>query len=43
MRTPKELGAAIKHALDDEMPSILNVLIDPGARGKPQNCARLTQ
>jgi len=43
VRTPEELGAAIKQALDDEMPSIINVLIDPGARGKPQKFAWLTQ
>jgi len=43
VRTPEELGAAIKQALDDDMPSIVNVLIDPDARGKPQKFAWLTQ
>jgi len=43
VRTPEEFGASLKQALDDEMPSIINVLIDPGARGKPQKFAWLTQ
>jgi 2-hydroxyacyl-CoA lyase 1 len=43
VRTPEELGTSLKQALDDEMPSIINVLIDPGARGKPQKFAWLTQ
>ena len=42
-RTPDELGSALKQALDDDMPSIVNVLIDPGARGKPQKFAWLTK
>jgi 2-hydroxyacyl-CoA lyase 1 len=43
VRTPEELTAALKQALDDEMPSIINVLIDPQARAKPQKFAWLTQ
>ena len=43
VRTPAELQASLKQALDDPMPSIINVLIDPGARGKPQKFAWLTQ
>ncbi|MBW2231087.1 MAG: oxalyl-CoA decarboxylase [Deltaproteobacteria bacterium] len=43
VRTPGELSSALKQALDDEMPSIVNVLIDPHARGKPQKFAWLTQ
>ena len=43
VRTPEEFSAAFKQALDDEMPSIINVLIDPGARAKPQKFAWLTQ
>ena len=43
VRTPSEFGAALKQALDDDMPSIINVFIDPGARGKPQKFAWLTQ
>lgn len=42
VRTPDELSSALKSALDDEMPSIVNVLIDPAARGKPQKFAWLT-
>jgi len=43
VRTPDELTSALKQALDDTMPSIVNVLIDPHARGKPQKFAWLTQ
>jgi thiamine pyrophosphate-dependent acetolactate synthase large subunit-like protein len=43
VRTPDELSSALKRALDDDMPSIVNVLIDPHARGKPQKFAWLTQ
>ena len=43
VRTPAELSAALKQALDDDMPSIVNVLIDPHARGKPQKFAWLTK
>ncbi len=43
VRTPEEFSAAFKQALDDEMPSIINVLIDPSARAKPQKFAWLTQ
>lgn len=43
VRTPSELSSAFKQALDDDMPSIVNVLIDPNARGKPQKFAWLTR
>ncbi len=43
VRTPAELQASLKQALDDEMPSIINVLIDPHARAKPQKHGWLTQ
>jgi len=43
VRTPDELSAAFKQALDDDMPSLINVLIDPHARAKPQKFAWLTQ
>ena len=43
VRTPEELSAALKRALDDEMPSLINVLIDPHASGKPQKFAWFTQ
>jgi len=43
VRTPAELGTSLKQALDDDMPSIINVLIDPHARAKPQKHAWLTQ
>lgn len=43
VRTPDELSTALKQALDDDMPSIVNVLIDPHARGKPQKFAWLTK
>ena len=43
VRTPAEFSTALKQALDDDMPSIVNVLIDPNARGKPQKFAWLTQ
>jgi len=42
VRTPDELGAALKQALEDSMPSIVNVHIDPRARAKPQKHAWLT-
>ena len=42
IRTPAELSAALKQALDDSMPSILNVHIDPHARAKPQKHPWLT-
>ena len=42
IRTPDELSAALKQALDDSMPSILNVHIDPQARAKPQKHPWLT-
>jgi len=43
VRTPDELSASLKQALDDAMPSIINVLIDPHARAKPQKHPWLTQ
>jgi 2-hydroxyacyl-CoA lyase 1 len=42
VRTPDELASSLKQALDDPMPSILNVLIDPRARAKPQKFHWLT-
>ncbi|MCH2172855.1 thiamine pyrophosphate-dependent enzyme [Myxococcota bacterium] len=43
VRTPDELSKAYKEALSDPMPSLINVLIDPHARGKPQKFQWLTQ
>ncbi len=43
VRTPGELSTAFKRALEDPMPSIINVLIDPHARAKPQKHAWLTR
>ena len=42
VRTPDALSAALKQALDDSMPSIINVHIDPHARAKPQKHPWLT-
>jgi 2-hydroxyacyl-CoA lyase 1 len=42
VRTPDELSAALRQALDDSMPTILNVHIDPRARAKPQKHHWLT-
>ncbi|MEM9177049.1 MAG: oxalyl-CoA decarboxylase [Myxococcota bacterium] len=42
VRTPDELSASLKQALDDSMPSIINVHIDPQARAKPQKHHWLT-
>lgn len=42
VRTPAELSASLKQALDDSMPSIINVHIDPKARAKPQKHHWLT-
>jgi 2-hydroxyacyl-CoA lyase 1 len=42
VRTPQELSASLKQALDDSMPSIINVHIDPHARAKPQKYPWLT-
>ena len=42
VRTPSELSTALKQALEDTMPSILNVHIDPHARAKPQKHHWLT-
>ncbi len=43
VRTPAEFSAAFKQALADAMPSLINVLIDPQARAKPQKFPWLTQ
>ena len=43
VHTPSELSAALKQALDDSMPSLINVIIDPQARAKPQAHPWLTQ
>jgi len=42
VRTPEELSSSLKQALDDSMPSIINVHIDPRARAKPQKYPWLT-
>lgn len=42
VRTPEELSSALKQALDDPMPSLINILIDPHASGKPQKFSWLT-
>jgi len=42
VRTPAELGASLKQALSDSMPSIINVHIDPHAKAKPQKHHWLT-
>jgi thiamine pyrophosphate-dependent acetolactate synthase large subunit-like protein len=42
VRTPDELSSSLKQALDDSMPSIINVHIDPYARAKPQKHHWLT-
>jgi thiamine pyrophosphate-dependent acetolactate synthase large subunit-like protein len=42
VRTPEELSNALKQALDDPMPSLINILIDPHASGKPQKFSWLT-
>ena len=42
VRTPEELSASLKQALDDSMPSIINVHIDVYARAKPQKHHWLT-
>ncbi len=42
VRTPAELSAALKQALDDAMPSLINVHIDPQAKAKPQKHHWLT-
>ena len=42
VRTPEELSASLKQALDDCMPSIINVHIDVNARAKPQKHHWLT-
>ena len=43
VRTPGDFSTALEKALHDSMPSIINVLIDPRARAKPQKHAWLTQ
>jgi thiamine pyrophosphate-dependent acetolactate synthase large subunit-like protein len=42
VRTPDELSTSLKQALEDTMPSIINVHIDPNARAKPQKHHWLT-
>jgi len=42
VRTPEELSASLKQALDDSMPSIINVHIDVNAKAKPQKHHWLT-
>jgi 2-hydroxyacyl-CoA lyase 1 len=42
VRTPTELSASLKQALEDKMPSIINVHIDPHAQAKPQKHHWLT-
>ena len=42
VRTPDELATSLKQALEDSMPSIINVHIDPRARAKPQKHHWLT-
>ena len=42
VRTPAELSTSLKQALDDSMPSIINVHIDPQAKAKPQKHHWLT-
>ena len=42
VRTPAEPVSAFMQALDDSMPSLINVRIDPHARGNPQKFAWLT-
>ena len=42
VRTPTELSTSLKQALDDTMPSIINVHIDPHAKAKPQKHHWLT-
>ncbi len=41
--TPDELGRALKEALNDPYPSLVNVMIDPRAQRKPQQFAWLTR
>ena len=43
VRTPGDFSTALEKALHDSMPSIINVLIDPRARAKPQKHTWLTQ
>jgi 2-hydroxyacyl-CoA lyase 1 len=43
VRTPGDFSNALKQALADDMPSIINVLIDPQARAKPQKHGWLTK
>jgi len=40
---PQELAAALKDALNDDMPNIVNVMIDPRAQRKPQKFQWLTR
>ncbi|MEE8386713.1 MAG: oxalyl-CoA decarboxylase [Dehalococcoidia bacterium] len=41
--TPDELGPALKDALADPMPNIVNIMIDPRAQRKPQKFNWLTR
>jgi 2-hydroxyacyl-CoA lyase 1 len=41
--SPRELGPALKEALQDPRPNIVNVMIDPRARRKPQKFEWLTR
>lgn len=41
--TPAELASALKEALSDPVPSVVNVMIDPRARRKPQKFEWLTR
>ena len=42
VRTPAELSSSLKQAINDSMPSIINVHIDPRAKAKPQKHHWLT-
>ena len=42
VRTPDELGTALKAAMNDGGPALVNVAIDPSATGKPQKFGWLT-
>ena len=43
VRTAAELATALKEALNDPMPNVVNVLIDPRAQRKPQKFEWLTR
>jgi 2-hydroxyacyl-CoA lyase 1 len=42
VKTIKELGPALKEALNDPMPNVVNIMIDPAAQRKPQKFDWLT-